>query len=84
MNIEVRVFNKDYGPHLWGPYKIFTRLRPCGAIGESADDRFRVMLFALSFVGSIPGRALEKEISAEYKIILKSGVGEMITPAPVP
>jgi hypothetical protein len=60
------------------------KLCPCGAIGESADDRFRVMLFALSFVGSIPGRALEKEISAEYKIILKSGVGEMITPAPVP
>ena len=26
----------------------------------------------------------EKEISTEYKIILNSGVGEMITPAPVP
>ena len=37
-------------------------------------------------VGSITGRDLREisEISAEYKIILKSGVGEMITPALVP
>ena len=41
--------------------------------------RFRVIQFALSWVRS-PVATYEKEISVEHKILLKSGVGEMITP----
>ena len=58
-------------------------LNPCGAIREGADD---LECYSAPCRGFDSGRDLREisEISAEYKIILKSGVGEMITPAPVP
>ena len=57
--------------------------RPCGAIREGADNL--ECYSAHLVVGSIPGRDLrERNFGGVQKIILKSGVGEMITPAPVP
>ena len=63
--------------------------RPCGAIWGGADDLHRVLkqrsikksLVKVGLaVGLIPGRDLRNGISAEYKIIVKSAAGEVITP----
>ena len=64
-----RVSETNY--HLHSSFVLMASL-----VRATDDIRVRVVRLVL---GLIPSRAYEKEISVEHKIILKSGVSEMIT-----